>query len=71
MPPSRWKINVTQRLVETYTGRSMNLFRAPYLRAADPDTAAELRVAQIAAKLGYLTVGLNVDPLDSGNHGCG
>lgn len=58
------EINVTQRLVETYTGRSMNLFRAPYLGDADPDTAAELRVAQIAAKLGYLTVGLNVDPLD-------
>lgn len=58
------EINATQRLVETYTGRSMHLFRAPYLGDADPDTAAELRVAQIAAKLGYLTVGLNVDPLD-------
>ena len=58
------EINATQRLVEAYTGRSMHLFRAPYLGDADPDTAAELRVAQIAAKLGYLTVGLNVDPLD-------
>jgi peptidoglycan/xylan/chitin deacetylase (PgdA/CDA1 family)/spore germination protein YaaH/GT2 family glycosyltransferase len=58
------EINLTQRLVETYTGRSMHLFRAPYLGDADPDTAAELRVAQIAAKLGYLTAGLNVDPLD-------
>lgn len=58
------EINATQRLVETYTGRSMHLFRAPYLGDADPDTAAELRVARIAAKLGYLTAGLNVDPLD-------
>ncbi|MBC2667787.1 glycosyltransferase [Novosphingobium piscinae] len=58
------EINATQRLVESYTGRSMHLFRAPYLGDADPDTAAELRVAQIAARLGYLTVGLNVDPLD-------
>lgn len=58
------EINATQRLIETYTGRSMHLFRAPYLGDADPDTAAELRVAQIAAQLGYLTVGLNVDPLD-------
>lgn len=58
------EINATQRLIESYTGRSMHLFRAPYLGDADPDTAAELRVAQIAAQLGYLTVGLNVDPLD-------
>ncbi|WP_292938653.1 MULTISPECIES: glycosyltransferase [unclassified Novosphingobium] len=58
------EINATQRLVESYTGHSMHLFRAPYLGDADPDTAAELRVAQIAAQLGYLTVGLNVDPLD-------
>jgi peptidoglycan-N-acetylglucosamine deacetylase len=58
------EINTTQRLVENYTGHSMHLFRAPYLGDADPDTAAELRVARIAARLGYLTVGLNVDPLD-------
>lgn len=58
------EINATQRLVESYTGRSMHLFRAPYLGDADPDTAAELRVARIAGQLGYLTVGLNVDPLD-------
>ncbi|GHC89860.1 glycosyl transferase family 2 [Novosphingobium pokkalii] len=58
------EINATQRLVESYTGRSLRLFRAPYLGDADPDTAARLRVPRIAAGLGYLTVGLNVDPLD-------
>ncbi|NKJ44283.1 glycosyltransferase [Novosphingobium sp. SG720] len=58
------EINATQALVESYTGRSMRLFRAPYLGDADPGTAAELRVPRIAAGLGYLTVGLNVDPLD-------
>ncbi|MED5545829.1 MAG: glycosyltransferase [Pseudomonadota bacterium] len=60
----RLEINATQRLVQSYTGRSMRLFRPPYLGDADPDTASELRIARIAGELGYLTVGLNVDPLD-------
>jgi len=58
------ELNTTQRLVESYTGRSMRLFRAPYLGDADPNTPAELRAARVAAEMGYLTVGLNVDPLD-------
>ncbi|WP_327194388.1 glycosyltransferase [Novosphingobium organovorum] len=58
------EINATQRLVQSYTDRSMTLFRPPYLGDADPDTPAELRIARIAGELGYLTVGLNVDPLD-------
>lgn len=60
----RFEINATQRLVESYTGRSLRLFRAPYLGDADPSSAAELRAAKVAADMGYLTVGLNVDPLD-------
>lgn len=57
-------LNVTHRLVESYTGRSMRLFRPPYLGDADPNTQQEVRVARIASEMGYLTVGLNVDPLD-------
>lgn len=57
-------LNVTHRLVESYTGRSMRLFRPPYLGDADPDTLQEVRVARLAGEMGYLTVGLNVDPLD-------
>lgn len=57
-------LNVTHRLVESYTGRSMRLFRPPYLGDAEPDTLREVRVARIAGEMGYLTVGLNVDPLD-------
>ena len=60
----RLELNATQRLVESYSGRSMRLFRAPYLGDADPDKESEIRVARIAADMGYLTVGLNVDPLD-------
>ncbi|HEX7820151.1 MAG TPA: glycosyltransferase [Sphingobium sp.] len=60
----RLELNTTQRLVESYTGRSMRLFRAPYLGNAEPNTTAELRAARVAADMGYLSVGLNVDPLD-------
>ncbi|MCE7798029.1 glycosyltransferase [Sphingobium sufflavum] len=60
----RLELNTTQRLVESYTGRSMRLFRAPYLGDADPNTPQELRAARVAAEMGYLSVGLNVDPLD-------
>jgi peptidoglycan/xylan/chitin deacetylase (PgdA/CDA1 family)/GT2 family glycosyltransferase len=58
------ELNATARLVEAYTGRGMRLFRPPYLGDADPDTHDELHASRAAADLGYLTVGLNVDPLD-------
>ncbi|TZG26328.1 glycosyltransferase [Sphingomonas montanisoli] len=60
----RLEINATQRIVESHTGRSMRLFRAPYLGDADPDRPDELHAAKVAAEMGYLSVGLNVDPLD-------
>ncbi|HEX8445403.1 MAG TPA: glycosyltransferase [Sphingomonas sp.] len=58
------ELNATQRLVEAYTGRSMRLFRAPYMGDAEPTSASALRTAEIAGEHGYLTVGLHVDPLD-------
>ena len=60
----RLELNTTQRLVESYTGRSMRLFRAPYLGDADPNRPGELRAVKVAADMGYLSIGLNVDPLD-------
>ena len=58
------ELNATARLIEAYTGRGMRLFRPPYLGDADPGTHDELHASRAAAALGYLTVGLNVDPLD-------
>ena len=58
------ELNATARLVEAYTGRGMRLFRPPFLGDADPGTHDELHASRAAADLGYLTVGLNVDPLD-------
>ena len=58
------EINANQRLVEGLTGRSMRLFRAPYLGDAEPTTADETVPIEIAQTMGYYTVGLHVDPDD-------
>ena len=58
------ELNATQRLFEALTGRSLRLFRAPYFGDAEPTTADELVPIQIAQKLGYVAVGLHIDPDD-------
>lgn len=58
------ELKATERLVQAYTGRAMRLFRPPFLGDADPNRRDELHATRVAARLGYLTVGLNVDPLD-------
>ncbi|MEO7247432.1 MAG: glycosyltransferase [Novosphingobium sp.] len=61
---TRLELNATQRLIESYTGRTMRLFRAPYFGDAEPSTAEELRPAELAQQHGYTIVGLHVDPGD-------
>ncbi len=58
------ELNATQRLIEALTGRSSRLFRAPYFGDAEPQTPDEVEPAAIANKLGYIIVGLRVDPDD-------
>ncbi|HVZ91720.1 MAG TPA: glycosyltransferase [Rhizomicrobium sp.] len=58
------ELNATQRLVEALTGRSMRLFRPPYLGDAEPSAADEIEPVEIAQKLGYITVGEHVDTED-------
>jgi cellulose synthase/poly-beta-1,6-N-acetylglucosamine synthase-like glycosyltransferase/peptidoglycan/xylan/chitin deacetylase (PgdA/CDA1 family) len=58
------EINATQRLFEALTGRSMRLFRAPYFGDAEPTTGDEILPIQIAQSMGYVSVGLHVDPDD-------
>ncbi|MBA4048576.1 MAG: polysaccharide deacetylase, partial [Sphingomonas sp.] len=60
----RLELTAAERLVEAYTGRTLRLFRPPFLGDADPDKRDELHATRVAAGMGYLTVGLNVDPLD-------
>jgi spore germination protein YaaH/peptidoglycan/xylan/chitin deacetylase (PgdA/CDA1 family)/GT2 family glycosyltransferase len=58
------ELNATQRLFETLTGKSQRLFRPPYFGDAEPSTPSEVAPLLAAQKLGYLIVGLRIDPDD-------
>ena len=58
------ELNATQRLVEALTGRSMRLFRPPYLGDNEPGDPGDIIPVEIAQSMGYLTVGERVDPID-------
>jgi cellulose synthase/poly-beta-1,6-N-acetylglucosamine synthase-like glycosyltransferase/peptidoglycan/xylan/chitin deacetylase (PgdA/CDA1 family) len=58
------ELNATQRLIESVTGRSTVLFRPPYFGDAEADTPEEVEPAIRAKDLGYVMVGLRIDPAD-------
>ncbi|CAN5306272.1 glycosyltransferase [soil metagenome] len=58
------ELNATQRLLQSLTGRGTTLFRAPYFGDAEPQTADEVEPIVEAKKLGYIAVGLHIDPDD-------
>jgi len=66
IPPSLVdvQLNANQRLFEVITGRDFRLFRPPYFGDAEPSTPAEVNPLVTAQKLGYLIVGLRIDPGD-------
>lgn len=58
------ELNATQRLIQSLTGRSTNLMRPPFLGDTQPKTKDEAAVIVLAKHLGYLIIGLHVDPHD-------
>jgi peptidoglycan-N-acetylglucosamine deacetylase len=58
------ELNATQRLIESVTGRSTVLLRPPYFGDAEADTPQEVEPAIIARDMGYVIVGLRIDPGD-------
>jgi peptidoglycan-N-acetylglucosamine deacetylase len=58
------ELNATQRLFQAATGRAMRLFRPPYLGDAHAADENSIRILHLAQDMGYLTVGLKVDPDD-------
>jgi cellulose synthase/poly-beta-1,6-N-acetylglucosamine synthase-like glycosyltransferase/peptidoglycan/xylan/chitin deacetylase (PgdA/CDA1 family) len=58
------ELNATQRLIQALTGRSMRLFRPPYLGDAEPTDADEIEPVETAQNMGYIAVGEHVDPVD-------
>jgi cellulose synthase/poly-beta-1,6-N-acetylglucosamine synthase-like glycosyltransferase/peptidoglycan/xylan/chitin deacetylase (PgdA/CDA1 family) len=58
------ELNATQRLIESETGRSTVLFRPPYFGDAEADKPQEVEPAFLAQQLGYLMIGVRIDPDD-------
>jgi peptidoglycan-N-acetylglucosamine deacetylase len=58
------ELNATQRLIESLVGRSTVLFRPPYFGDAEADKPQEVEPAIKAKELGYLMVGVRIDPDD-------
>jgi poly-beta-1,6 N-acetyl-D-glucosamine synthase len=58
------ELNATQRLFEALTGRSLRLFRPPYLGDAEPTDDDEIIPVEVAQNMGYIPVGEHVDPVD-------
>ena len=61
---TRLELTATGRLLEALIDRRTTLFRAPYFGDAEPTTADELVPIAEAKELGYVTVGLHIDPGD-------
>lgn len=58
------ELNATQRLIESEIGRSTVLFRPPYFGDAEADKPQEVEPAIVAQNLGYVMVGVRIDPND-------
>jgi len=58
------ELNSTRLLLESITGHSTVLFRAPYNADSEPETMEELEPVAFAKDNNYLTVGESIDPND-------
>ena len=58
------ELDTTRKLFESITGRSMRLFRPPYLGDADPTSLDQIQPVRVAQNMGFVTVGLRIDPDD-------
>jgi peptidoglycan-N-acetylglucosamine deacetylase len=58
------ELRLTRLLIETITGRSTILFRAPYNADSEPQTYEEIEPLARSKKDNYITVGESIDPND-------
>jgi len=63
------ELNATERLLQSYLGRSSVLFRPPYAEDVEPETPDQVAPIQFTGSLGYYTIGMQIDPLDWRNPG--
>jgi len=60
----RLELRATQFLFESVLGRSTLLFRPPFAEDSEPTTPDEVRPLDLVNDLGYVTVGMLIDPDD-------
>ena len=58
------ELNATQRLLEATVGARTRLFRPPYAQDIEPRSINGAGALSLAADLGYITIGMNIDPKD-------
>ena len=58
------EMKLTRLLIESITGRSTILFRAPYNADSEPHTYEELEPIERSRIENYLTIGESIDPMD-------
>jgi len=60
----RLELRATQFLFESVLGRDTLLFRPPFAEDSEPVTPDEVRPLELVNDLGYVTVGMLIDPKD-------
>ncbi len=60
----KFELNGTQRLLESSIGIRTKLFRPPFARDLEPQTVDGAQALTLAASMGYVTIGMNIDPKD-------
>ncbi len=58
------ELSATSVLLESVIGRRSYLFRPPYAEDSEPDTPDEVGPLETINDMGYLTVGMQIDPKD-------
>jgi cellulose synthase/poly-beta-1,6-N-acetylglucosamine synthase-like glycosyltransferase/peptidoglycan/xylan/chitin deacetylase (PgdA/CDA1 family)/spore germination protein YaaH len=58
------ELNATRKLIESVTGRSTILFRAPFNADSEPETLAEVIPVAESRNQSYITIGESIDPWD-------
>ncbi len=56
--------SATERLLEATINHQSHLFRSPYAEDSEPDTADQVQPVEFLNNLGYLDVGMQIDPSD-------
>jgi peptidoglycan-N-acetylglucosamine deacetylase len=58
------ELNATQRLLESKLGLRTLLFRPPYAEDVEPETPDQVEPVRYTGRLGYYTIGMQIDPDD-------